>query len=153
MDITLNPQTTAFVRRKLESGTYGSLSELVNEALYLMLEHEQRLIELKTEIQIGIEQAERGEWIDAETVLTRYKQEDSFMNQLHYFETEDVLHLLIAEDEEHSTMEITPNITAEMNAKGELIGVEILNASYFLRNFVLESVQAKLMNLRLKSEP
>jgi len=75
------------------------------------------------------------------------------MNQLHYFETEDVLHLLIAEDEEHSTMEITPNITAEMNAKGELIGVEILNASYFLRNFVLESVQAKLMNLRLKSEP
>jgi len=40
-----------------------------------------------------------------------------------------------------------------MNAKGELIGVEILNASYFLRNFVLESVQAKLMNLRLKSEP
>jgi len=75
------------------------------------------------------------------------------MNQLHYFKTEDVLHLLIAEDEEHSTMEITPNITAEMNAKGELIGVEILNASYFLRNFVLESVQAKLMNLRLKSEP
>jgi len=70
MDITLNPQTTAFVRRKLESGTYGSLSELVNEALYLMLEHEQRLTELKTEIQIGIEQAERGEWIDAETVLT-----------------------------------------------------------------------------------
>ena len=71
------------------------------------------------------------------------------MNQLHYFEAEDILHLLIAEGEEHSTVEISPNITAEINDKGELIGVEILNASHFLRNFVLDSVQAKLMSLRV----
>jgi uncharacterized protein YuzE len=69
------------------------------------------------------------------------------MNQLHYFEAEDILHLLIAEGEEHYTVEISPNITAELNAKGELMGVEILNASQFLRNLVLDSVQAKLMNL------
>jgi len=71
------------------------------------------------------------------------------MNQLHYFEIEDVLHLLISEGEESQTVEISPHITAEINAQGELIGVEILNASQFLRNFVLESVQAKLMQLRL----
>jgi uncharacterized protein YuzE len=71
------------------------------------------------------------------------------MNQLHYFEIEDVLHLLISEGEESQTVEISPHITAEVNAQGELIGVEILNASQFLRNFVLESVQAKLMQLRL----
>ena len=71
------------------------------------------------------------------------------MNELHYFEIEDVLHLLISEGEESQTVEISPHITAEINAQGELIGVEILNASQFLRNFVLESVQAKLMQLRL----
>ena len=69
MDITLTSQTEAFVRRKLDSGTYRSLSELVNDALRLMAEREKRLAELKAEIQIGIEQAERGEWIDAETVF------------------------------------------------------------------------------------
>jgi len=71
------------------------------------------------------------------------------MNQLHYFEAEDVLHLLISEGEEYNTLEISPNVTAEMNANGELIGIEILNASQFLRNVVLESVQAKLMNLHV----
>lgn len=45
-------------------------------------------------------------------------------------------------------MEISPNITAELNAKGELIGVEILKASLFLRDFILESTQAKLMHLQ-----
>jgi len=69
--------------------------------------------------------------------------------QLHYFEAEDTLHLLIAEGEEERSVEISPNITAELNAEGELIGIEILNASNFLRNFVLESVQAKLMNLKV----
>jgi antitoxin ParD1/3/4 len=70
MDITLSPQTEAFVRRKLDSGTYPSLSELVNDALRLMAVREKRLAELKNAIQIGIAQAERGEWIDAEEVFT-----------------------------------------------------------------------------------
>jgi uncharacterized protein YuzE len=72
-------------------------------------------------------------------------------SQLHYFESEDILHLLIAQDEEQSSVEIAPNITAELNADGELIGVEILNASNFLHHFILESVQAKLMNLQHKT--
>ena len=37
--------------------------------------------------------------------------------------------------------------TAELNADGELIGVEILKASIFLRDFILESTQAKLMQI------
>ncbi len=69
MDITLNSQTEAFVRRKLDSGRYHSFSELMNEALRLMSEREKRSAELKADIQIGIEQAERGELIDAETVF------------------------------------------------------------------------------------
>lgn len=69
MEITLNVQTEAFVRRQLDSGPYRSLSELVNEALRLMSEREKRLAELKAEIQTGVKQAERGELLDAETVF------------------------------------------------------------------------------------
>ncbi|MDD1631039.1 MAG: DUF2283 domain-containing protein, partial [Methylococcaceae bacterium] len=36
-----------------------------------------------------------------------------------------------------ASVELSPNITAELNAEGELIGVEILKASIFLRDFIL----------------
>lgn len=74
MNITLNAQTATFVQHQLDSGRYDSLNDLINEALQLMLEHEKRLTELKAEIQIGIEQAERGQWIDAETILEKLQQ-------------------------------------------------------------------------------
>lgn len=61
-----------------------------------------------------------------------------------YFEKEDVLHLVITEESESSSLELAPNITAELNDQNELIGVEILNASSFLRDMVLESVQARM---------
>jgi len=46
-------------------------------------------------------------------------------------------------------VEISPNITAELNDAGELIGIEIINASSFLRDSILESVQGKLLNLAI----
>lgn len=64
-----------------------------------------------------------------------------------YFEKQDVLHLVIADEPEANSIELGPNITAELNAGNELIGVEILNASAFLRDAVLESVQAKTLQL------
>jgi len=64
-----------------------------------------------------------------------------------YFEKEDVLHLAISDEPETGSVEISPNITAEINAKGELIGIEILNASTFVRDSLLESVQAKVLDL------
>ncbi|MCY7324284.1 MAG: DUF2283 domain-containing protein [Phormidesmis sp. CAN_BIN36] len=67
--------------------------------------------------------------------------------QMNYFKAEDVLHLLISEEPESASIEISPNVTAELNAEGELIGAEILNASHYVRDFVLESVQGKLLNL------
>lgn len=66
---------------------------------------------------------------------------------MNYFREEDVLHLLISEETEAGSVEISPNITAELNAAGELIGVEILNASTYIRDSILESVQGKLLNL------
>jgi uncharacterized protein YuzE len=67
--------------------------------------------------------------------------------QINYFKEEDILHLLISEEPESASIEISPNVTAELNASGELIGVEILNASNYMRDFILESVQGKLLNL------
>ena len=48
--------------------------------------------------------------------------------QMNYFKEEDVLYLLISEEVEAGSIEISPNVTAELNVDGELIGVEILNA-------------------------
>lgn len=67
---------------------------------------------------------------------------------MRYFPEQDVIHMLISDDEEIESMEISPNITAELNANGELCGIEILKASIFLRDFILESTQAKLMHLQ-----
>lgn len=67
--------------------------------------------------------------------------------QMMYFENEDVLHLSISEEPESGSIELSPNITAELNDKGELIGIEIINASSYIRDSILESVQGKLLNL------
>ena len=71
------------------------------------------------------------------------------MNKTHmaYFEKDDVLHLAISDEPEAGSVEVSPNITAELNAKGELIGIEILSASTFIRDSVLDSVQAKVLDL------
>jgi len=71
------------------------------------------------------------------------------MSEIHmaYFEKEDVLHLAISEEPEAGSIELSPNVTAEVNDKGELIGIEILQASRFVRDSILESAQAKMLNL------
>jgi uncharacterized protein YuzE len=62
-----------------------------------------------------------------------------------YFEQEDILHLTMSEGPEVRSVELSPGITVELNDKGELIGIEILKASEFLRDTIAESVQAKLL--------
>jgi uncharacterized protein YuzE len=62
-----------------------------------------------------------------------------------YFEKDDVLHLAISDEPEKGSVELGPDITVELNDKGELIGIEILNASTFIRDSILESVQAKML--------
>jgi uncharacterized protein YuzE len=64
-----------------------------------------------------------------------------------YFEQEDILHLVITDEPEAQSVELSPNITVELNGQGQLIGIEILKASTFLRDTILESVQAKLLRL------
>jgi uncharacterized protein YuzE len=69
-----------------------------------------------------------------------------------YFEKEDILYLMISDEEEANSVELSPNITAELNAQGELIGIEILQASTFVRDSIMEAVQAKLLNLASRGQ-
>ena len=60
-----------------------------------------------------------------------------------YFAQEDILYLAISDDSENSSIELSPNITVEYNAKGEIIGIEILNASDFIRDSIAKFGQGK----------
>jgi len=64
-----------------------------------------------------------------------------------YFDKEDIIHIRLSDEPKANSYEISPNITAEVNERGELIGIEILQATNFIRDTILESVQAKILNL------
>ena len=64
-----------------------------------------------------------------------------------YFEKEDILHLVISDEPESDSLELNPNIMAELNDNGELIGIEILNASTFIQETVLDPGFAKGLSL------
>jgi uncharacterized protein YuzE len=64
-----------------------------------------------------------------------------------YFAQEDVLHLAISDEPEARSVELAPNITVELNNQGEMIGVEILAASRFIRDSIMESVQARVLRI------
>ena len=69
-----------------------------------------------------------------------------------YFDKEDVLHLVISDEPQSSSLELSPNITAELNEKGKLIGIEILNASAFIQEAVLGTKDAeKLLHANVQT--
>ena len=65
--------------------------------------------------------------------------------QMTYFEKEDILHLAISDGPEAGSVEVSPNITAELDAQGALIGIEILDASAYIRDSLLDTVQGRLL--------
>ena len=69
------------------------------------------------------------------------------MGILQHTDVDLSLHLIITEEEEADSVQLSPNVTAELNSKGELIGIEILDASAFVRDSTMETEQAKLLNL------
>jgi antitoxin ParD1/3/4 len=73
MNVSVGQEFEEYVRAKVESGDYASVSEVVRDGLRLMREKEQlfeaRLLTLRGDIQKGIDQIERGESRDGETVM------------------------------------------------------------------------------------
>jgi antitoxin ParD1/3/4 len=70
LNVSLTKHLATFVRKKVKSGRYGSASEVVREALRLMEDRDEgqqrKLEELRRAIQIGIDQADRGQVTDGE---------------------------------------------------------------------------------------
>ena len=65
MNISLTPKLNKLIRKNVDTGLYLSASEVVREALRLLEERDKlrlaKVEELRKEIQIGIDQADRGE--------------------------------------------------------------------------------------------
>ncbi len=52
--------------------------------------------------------------------------------EVNYDETTDILYLVAERGEEEEFVEVAPGINVELNQSGEIIGIEILNASQVL---------------------
>lgn len=65
MNISLTKEFEIYVAQKVESGLYHSASEVIRDGLRLMKErdelHQSRLAELRGEIAVGVDQADRGQ--------------------------------------------------------------------------------------------
>jgi antitoxin ParD1/3/4 len=65
MNVSLTPELEQYVNGKVRSGLYHSASEVILEGLRLLKEkddlHQKKLRDLRRDLQIGIDQAERGE--------------------------------------------------------------------------------------------
>jgi antitoxin ParD1/3/4 len=77
MNVSLTPELEKLVNEKVRSGLYTSASEVIREALRLLVENDrmkQRQIEaIQTKINRGIEQLDRGEGIPASAAIKRLR--------------------------------------------------------------------------------
>jgi antitoxin ParD1/3/4 len=78
MNVNLGTVFDKFIAELLKSGLYQSQSEVVREGLRLLKEREElknlRLAELRREIAIGSEQADRGEFVDGEETFAEIRR-------------------------------------------------------------------------------
>ncbi len=73
MNVSVGKDFEEFVKSKVASGDYASVSEVVRDGLRLLKEkellQEARLQSLRGEIQKGIDQVENGEVLNGEEVM------------------------------------------------------------------------------------
>ncbi len=62
VEIPLNYQ--AFVKTIIDLGQFQTEEQVVGEALRLLAERDQRLAEFRREVQIGLDQLDRGEYTE-----------------------------------------------------------------------------------------
>ena len=67
LHISLTPRLEEFTRERVNSGLYNNASEVVREALRLMIEHKQNQETLQSSVARGFEQVEAGEFKEIES--------------------------------------------------------------------------------------
>jgi antitoxin ParD1/3/4 len=70
MNVSLTPELEKLVQRKVKSGKYQTASEVVREGLRLLEERDEQREMLRRDIQIAVEELERGDFVelDAEAI-------------------------------------------------------------------------------------
>lgn len=78
MNVHLGRAFDDFVASLLKSGYYQTQSEVLREGLRLLKEREElkqlRLADLRKEISVGSEQADRGEFVDGPAAFDRVRK-------------------------------------------------------------------------------
>ncbi|RJP24379.1 MAG: type II toxin-antitoxin system ParD family antitoxin [Candidatus Omnitrophota bacterium] len=78
MNIVLSPEQEQFVHEQIACGRYNSANDMIREALRLLEERNEsshhRFEELRREIAIGIEQADRGELVNGKEVFSKLRE-------------------------------------------------------------------------------
>lgn len=78
MNVNLGSVFDKFIAELLNTGLYQSQSEVVREGLRLLKEREElkdlRLAELRKEIAIGGEQADRGEFVEGQRTFAEIRR-------------------------------------------------------------------------------
>jgi antitoxin ParD1/3/4 len=78
LNVSLTPELEQFVQSRVATGFYQTASEVIREGLRLLEEREQMRVaareELRAKIRRGVEQADRGELLDGETVFREIRQ-------------------------------------------------------------------------------
>ena len=77
MNVSLTPQLEELVQKKVKSGRYNSASEVIREALRLLEEQDRlrqmRLEDLRKDIAVGLEQLDRGQFVNGEEVFRKLR--------------------------------------------------------------------------------
>lgn len=77
MNISLNTNFERFIHEKVEEGYYNPASEVVREALRLLMEKEtyskQQIEKLNNEINLGLSQLSMGQGIEGEKIFQEIK--------------------------------------------------------------------------------
>jgi antitoxin ParD1/3/4 len=78
LNVSLTRELERFVEERVASGLYQTASEVVRDALRLLEEREAArrtaLEELRRHVAVGIEQADRGEFLDGDEVFEELKR-------------------------------------------------------------------------------
>jgi len=78
LNVSLTRELERFVEERVASGLYQTASEVVREGLRLLEEREATrqaaLEELRRHVAVGIEQADRGEFLDGDEVFEELKR-------------------------------------------------------------------------------
>ena len=78
MHISLTPQLEDYVRECVQEGRFSSTSEVIREGLRLLIDREnnqpKKLAALQENIQIGLEQIDRGETVSMDELFTKARK-------------------------------------------------------------------------------